>query len=215
MIVTTAERTREKLERRVFEPTWLRAVVEDGDAGFLIENAEEIAYVNRAYTAMLQYESAAQLRGRHVSMIVAEDDAPRLLTFSRLRLRDEPAPRNYQFTARRRDTSLLRLQATVTATKMEGAVLIATMVLPCERQEIPASGPIGVPPRARGRLSPRETEVMEMILAGKAMKEIALALDVSPKTVSTHRTRLMQKLHLSSTRDLFQYAVTHKLIDWS
>ena len=54
-----------------------------------------------------------------------------------------------------------------------------------------------------------------MILAGKAMKEIALALNVSPKTVSTHRTRLMQKLHLATTRDLFQYAVTQKLIDWS
>jgi len=56
---------------------------------------------------------------------------------------------------------------------------------------------------------------MEMILGGKAMKEIGLALNISVKTVSTHRTRLMQKLHLTSNRDLFQYAVTHKLIDWS
>lgn len=215
MIVTTAQRTAEKLERKAFEPTWLRAVVDDGDAGFLIENAEEIAYVNRAYTAMLGYDWPAQLRGRHLSTIVADEDAPRLLTFSRLRVRQEPAPRKYQFTARRRDASLLRLQATVTATTVEGAVLIATMVLPCERQEAPADGPMAVPLAARGRLSPRETEVMEMILAGKAMKEIGLALNVSAKTVTTHRTRLMRKLHLSSNRDLFHYAVTHQLIDWS
>lgn len=215
MIVTTAERTTAKLERKAFEPTWLGAVVNDGDAGFLIENGEEIAYVNRAYTTMLGYDWPAQLRGRHLSMIVADEDATRLLTFSRLRVREEPAPRNYQFTARRRDTTLMRLQASVTATRLEGAVWIATMVLPCDRQETSASAPTAVPDPARGRLSPRETEVMEMILAGKAMKEIALALDVSPKTVSTHRARLMQKLNLTSTRDLFRYAVTHKLLDWS
>jgi PAS domain S-box-containing protein len=215
VIVTTAERTTAKLERKTFEPTWLRTIVDEGDAGFLIENSEEIAYVNQAYTAMLGYDSPAQLRGRHIATIVADEDAPRLVTFSRLRVREEPAPRNYQFTARRRDTTFLRLQASVTATRLEGSVLIATMVLPCDRQETPASAPIAVPAMARGRLSPRETEVMEMILAGKTMKQIALTLDVSPKTVSTHRARLMQKLHLASNRDLFQYAVTHKLIDWS
>ena len=215
MIVTTTERTVAKLERKSFEPTWLRAVVDDGDAGFLIEVAEEIAYVNRAYTAMLGYESAAQLRGRHLSMIVADEDAPRLLTFSRLRVREEAAPRNYHFTARRRDTSLLRLQATVTATRVDGSVLIATMVLPSEHQEVAADETLGAPAGARGRLSPREIEVMELILAGKGIKEIGVALNISAKTVSTHRMRLMRKLHLATNRDIFQYAVTHKLLDWS
>ena len=214
MIVTTGERTREKLERRVFEPVWLRAVVDEGDAGFLIEHAEEIAYVNRAYTTMLGYDWPAQLRGQHLSTIVADQDAPRLLTFSRLRVSDEPAPRNYEFLARKRDDSVIRLQASVTATKIEGSVVIATMVLPSEKRPALQDAPV-VAPLAPGRLSPRETEVMEMILAGMPMKEIAITLNVSAKTVSTHRMRLMQKLHLSSTRDLFRYAVTHKLIDWS
>lgn len=215
MIVKTNERTTAKLERKSFEPTWLRTIVDDGDAGFLIENAEEIAYVNRAYTGMLGYDSPAQLRGRHLSLIVADEDAPRLLTFSRLRIREEEAPRNYQFTARRRDESRLRLQASVTATRVEGALLIATMVLPCERQETPADAPLAVPAGPRGRLSPREIEVMEMILAGKAIKEIGAALNISAKTVTTHRMRLLKKLHLATNRDLFQYAVAHKLLDWS
>lgn len=215
MIVTTPVRTTAKLERKAFEPAWLRAVLDEGDAGFLIERAEEIAYVNRAYTAMLGYDWPAQLRGRPLAMIVSDEDAPRLLTFTRLRVREEAAPRNYQFTARRRDTTYLRLQASVTATRVDGSVLIATMALPCERQEMPASAASVEPVAARGRLSPREIEVMEMILAGKPMKEIALTLNVSSNTVSTHRTRLLQKLHLASNRDLFQYAVTHKLIDWS
>jgi PAS domain S-box-containing protein len=215
LIVTTAERTSAQLQRKAFEPVWLRTVVDDGDAGFLIENAEEIAYINRAYAKMLGYDSPAQLRGRHVSTIVAAEDLPRLLTFSRLRIREEPAPRNYEFTALRRDLSPLRLQATVSATRIEGMVVIATMVLPCDRQTAPAIAPIPLQAGLRRRLSPREMEVMEMILAGKRMKEIALALDLSPKTVTTHRMRLLQKLHLDSNRDLFQYAVTHNLVDWS
>lgn len=215
MIVTTTERTIEKLERKAFEPSWLRTVVDDGDAGFLIESAEEIVYINRAYTAMLGYEWPAQLRGRPLSMIVADEDSPRLLTFSRMRVREEPAPRNYQFKARRRDTSLLRLQASVTSTRVEGSVVIATMVLPCEGQEIEPDSPIAVPETGRHRLSPRESEIMEMILAGKAIKEIGRALGISSKTVTTHRTRLLEKLNLTSNRDLFRYAVTHKLIDWS
>ncbi|HEX6100085.1 MAG TPA: LuxR C-terminal-related transcriptional regulator [Thermoanaerobaculia bacterium] len=217
MVVTTPERSRTKLERKVFEPLWLRAVLDDGDAGFLIEADEEIAYVNRAYTALLGYDYPAQLRGQHLSLIVAQEDAPRLLTFSRMRVREEPAPRNYVFAARRRDDSVIRLRASVSAARMEGAVVIATMVLP---DEGPATAAVVAPIASlaadtHGRLSPRETEVMEMILAGKRMKEIAHALDVSPKTVSTHRTRLMQKLGLTSIRDLFQYALTHHLIDWS
>lgn len=210
MIVTTAERTSAKLERKVFEPVWVRTLVDDGDAGFLVECAEEIAYVNSAYTRMLGYDRPADLRGRHLSLIVAPEDTPRLLTFTRMRIRKEPAPRNYRFHARKRDASLIRLQASVTAATMQGAIMIATMVLPSESQEFAAN----TTPAEIERLSAREIEVMEMILEGKRMKEIALALDVSAKTVSTHRARLMHKLHLTSNRDLFQYAVTHRLIDW-
>lgn len=215
MIVTTPERTAAPLERRAFEPSWLRAVVDDGDAGFLIENAEEIAYINRAYARLLGYDHPGQLRGRHLTTIVADEDAPRLLTFSKLRVREEPAPRNYQFTALRRDASLVRLQASVTATRVDGSLVIATMVLPCEQQERPPDSPLAAPGQGRRRLSPRETEVMELILAGKAQKEIGAALNISQKTVCTHRARLMEKLNLSTNRDLFQYAVTHKLLDWS
>ena len=42
------------------------------------------------------------------------------------------------------------------------------------------------------RLSPREREVMTMILTGRRLKEIAAKLDISVKTVTTHRSRLLQ-----------------------
>jgi DNA-binding NarL/FixJ family response regulator len=117
----------------------------------------------------------------------------------------------YEFFARRRDRSVIRLQAAVSAARVDGALVITTMVLPYED---PAA-PVAAFDAVASRLSPREGEVLAMILAGRRTKEIAFDLDVSPKTVSTHRFRLLKKLNLTSNRDLFQYAVTHRLLDWS
>lgn len=56
-------------------------------------------------------------------------------------------------------------------------------------------------------LSPREREVLKLIASGLSSKAIARALDISPKTVETHRSRLMTKLDLHSVADLVRYAV--------
>lgn len=53
-----------------------------------------------------------------------------------------------------------------------------------------------------GRLTRREREVMEMVVAGKANKVVAIELGISPKTVETHRARLMAKLEVGSFADL-------------
>ena len=62
-------------------------------------------------------------------------------------------------------------------------------------------------------LSDRELQVLSMIGGGKSVTEIAVALDLSVKTVSTYRTRLMEKMNLSSNSDLTYYALKNKLID--
>jgi len=56
-------------------------------------------------------------------------------------------------------------------------------------------------------LTPREREVLQLLSEGKATKEVARALDVSVKTVETHRRQLMEKLHLYSVAELTKYAV--------
>lgn len=56
-------------------------------------------------------------------------------------------------------------------------------------------------------LTPREHEVMEMVTAGKANKEIAQALGVSAKTVEAHRSRVMEKMQADSLADLVKMAV--------
>lgn len=52
------------------------------------------------------------------------------------------------------------------------------------------------------RLTPREREVMAMVVAGKANKVVAYDLGISQKTVESHRARLMEKLDAQSLADL-------------
>lgn len=61
-------------------------------------------------------------------------------------------------------------------------------------------------------LTDREKEVLQLLAEGKSNKEVAAALDLSPNTVETHRTRLMQKLDLHSSADIVLYAVRKKII---
>ncbi len=61
-------------------------------------------------------------------------------------------------------------------------------------------------------LTEREKEVLQLLAEGKSNKEAAALLDVSPYTVETHRTRLMQKLGLHNTAEIVLYAVRKKII---
>jgi DNA-binding NarL/FixJ family response regulator len=61
-------------------------------------------------------------------------------------------------------------------------------------------------------LSDRELEVFRLLVAGKGVNEIAASLCISNKTVSTHKTRLMEKLNVDSTAELVRYAMTHGLL---
>jgi DNA-binding NarL/FixJ family response regulator len=60
-------------------------------------------------------------------------------------------------------------------------------------------------------LSDRELQVLSMIGSGKSVTEIATALELSVKTVSTYRMRLLSKLQLKTTSALIRYALTHHL----
>lgn len=62
------------------------------------------------------------------------------------------------------------------------------------------------------RLSRREREVMTMMLGGQRLKEIAARLDISVKTVTTHRSRLMRKLHVDDNLGLYRYGIRNGLI---
>jgi two-component system invasion response regulator UvrY len=60
-------------------------------------------------------------------------------------------------------------------------------------------------------LSEREMEVLQLIGAGKSLKEIAARMELSVKSVSTYRARLLEKMTLSTTADLIRYVVENNL----
>lgn len=66
-------------------------------------------------------------------------------------------------------------------------------------------------PLLHERLSDREFEVLRLLGAGKTIKEIGAQLSLSVKTVSTYRTRLLEKMALKTNADLMRYAVQHNL----
>ena len=61
-------------------------------------------------------------------------------------------------------------------------------------------------------LSERESQVFVQLASGKTLKAIARDLRLSPKTASTYKTRVMQKLKVESDAELVRYAVAHQLI---
>ena len=63
------------------------------------------------------------------------------------------------------------------------------------------------------RLSDRELQVLCMLGTGKTVTDIATELSLSVKTVSTYRSRILEKMHLRSNAELIHYAVRHQLVD--
>jgi two-component system response regulator NreC len=68
-------------------------------------------------------------------------------------------------------------------------------------------------PEERSILSPRETEVLKLMALGHTNREIGEQLDLSVRTVETHRAHIQQKLGLSSRPELTRYALANGLID--
>lgn len=63
------------------------------------------------------------------------------------------------------------------------------------------------------RLTVREREVLQLLAEGKSNKEVASFLRISPKTVETHRARIMSKLDVHSVGGLVRYAIRNRLMD--
>lgn len=60
-------------------------------------------------------------------------------------------------------------------------------------------------------LSPREREILQLVVEGRSSAEIGIILNLSPKTVETYRSRLMQKLNVNDIPNLVKFAIHHRL----
>lgn len=69
------------------------------------------------------------------------------------------------------------------------------------------------PEAAVQTLSPRQREVLRQLALGRSTKEIAFELDLSAKTVETHRAQLMQRLGIRDLAGLVVYALRNQIVD--
>ena len=63
-----------------------------------------------------------------------------------------------------------------------------------------------------GWLSPRERQVLKLVVEGKTSKEIAAAFGVKPSSIYTYRSRIMAKLEISDLPTLVRFAIRHGVI---
>ena len=69
------------------------------------------------------------------------------------------------------------------------------------------------PKEAHATLSDREFQVLCMIGSGKTGREVAAELALSMKTISTYRSRILEKLNLRNNLEIVRYAVRHRLVE--
>ena len=80
-----------------------------------------------------------------------------------------------------------------------------------EKLAMQITAPVSEDPHTR--LSDREYLVMTMLAAGKTLTQISRILSLSIKTISTYRTRILQKMHMATNADLTRYALKHGLVE--
>ena len=94
---------------------------------------------------------------------------------------------------------------------LKGEIFLCPDAQAAVQRAEPCGGTTPEPP-GPAILSKREREVLRYLAHGENTKSIAFQLQVSPKTVETHRQHIMKKLALPSVAELTRYAIRHRLI---
>lgn len=123
--ITERIRIDEKLKQ---SEEWLRTIFDASHEGILIEDEERINYINRSYLDLFGYDDPKELIGEHVSVVVSDEDSERVLEFGRGRLRGEQPPSTYEFRGKRKDGTLLDVEASVSTATVADRTYITTMI---------------------------------------------------------------------------------------
>lgn len=107
-----------------------------------------------------------------------------------------------------KDSAAMQLLSAIRKVANGGAVISAEVAEQLALASMPhAEGP----PHAA--LSDREFQVFQLLVSGMSVSDIAQRLNLSVKTVSTHKAHLMDKLGLANQTQLVHYAIKHRLLD--
>lgn len=122
-------RRRKSEERQISQShEWLRAIFDASRDGIVVEDAGKIVFINNSYARMLGYDAPEELFERDLAEILSPEDAERMNEFGEARLRGEQSPFVYEFKGKRKNGSLIDLEASVSTAAVAGKTYIVTAV---------------------------------------------------------------------------------------
>jgi PAS domain S-box-containing protein len=178
----------DELLRTTFDDTRRALVVTDMD--------QYIVRANRAFADLVGYE-AAELRGKRVSDV--SDGADTRDLHDALLASKEPLAYDHRLRTR---TGTLRWARCLVRLRRDKSGEPRYIVHYVHKVSETDASPLE-------RLSRRERQVLELVIAGRTSKEIAGALGISPASVDTYRSRIMLKLAIDDLPALVRFAIQH------
>ena len=107
---------------------WLRSIFEASRDGILVEDDGKIVYVNKSYVRLFGYDAPEELINQPVALVISPGDAERVLNFGKRRLRGETPPSKYEFKGKRKDETLIDVEASVSTSVIAEHTYITTMI---------------------------------------------------------------------------------------
>jgi PAS domain S-box-containing protein len=143
---------------------WLRNIFETSHDGILVENDEIITYINRSYVQMFGYDNSEELIGQHISVVISAEDRARVTGFGRNRLKGEQSPIKYEFNGRRKDGTLIPVEASVSISTIAEHTYITTIIRDITER------------RRTEMLIEAQKQSLEMIVKGAPLSEVLVYL---------------------------------------
>ncbi len=107
---------------------WLQAIFDASRDGFLVEDDGKIVFINNSYARMLGYDTPEELFDTDSVNILSPDEIVRMTGFGEARLRGESPPSVYEFKGKRKDGSLIDMEASVSTSVVAGKTYIIAAV---------------------------------------------------------------------------------------
>ena len=197
---------REGLKRIVSSIEGMEVIGEAGNGTEVMQRVRELAFDVLVLDLSMPGRSGMEL----IKLVRAERPQLRILVLSMLQELQYAvrAIKNGASGYLTKESAPAQLEQAIRKVASGGAFISAEVAEQLALGAMPGSE--GVPHES---LSNREFEVLQQLVAGVSLTDIATKLNLSVKTVSTHKTNLMQKMGLQNQNDLIRYAIKHGLAE--